>query len=50
MIIKIQEGIRIKSKDIHFVQSIFYLANKYIFDISNYSYAFIQKVKDYLIA
>ena len=29
-----QEGMRIKSIDIHFVQSIFYLANKKNFDIS----------------
>ena len=29
-----QEGMRIKSIDIHFVQSIFYLANKIFFDLS----------------
>ena len=27
-IIKMQDGMRMKSKDIHFVQTIFYLANK----------------------
>ena len=50
MIMKIQQGMRIKSKDIYFVQSNFYLANKQIIDISIYSYDFIQKVKDYFIA
>ena len=29
-----QEGMRIKSIDIHFVESIFYLANKIFFDLS----------------
>ena len=33
MIIKMQEGIRIKSKDIHSVKSIFYLAKDLLFDI-----------------
>ena len=31
---KIKDGMRIKSKDIHFFQSIFYLANKKNIDIS----------------
>ena len=31
---KIQDGMRKKSKDINFVQSIFYLANEQIFDTS----------------
>ena len=53
---KIQEGMRIKSKDIHFVRSIFYLANKRIFDIIFFSlrfYSVVQRLYDrlfYLLA
>jgi len=36
---------RIKSIDINFVKSIFYLANKYVFDISLFSLKFNKLVK-----
>ena len=47
-----QEGIRIKSKDIHFDKSIVYLANKKNIDISFFSlryYSVSQKLFKFLV-
>ena len=44
-----QKGMRIKSKDIYFVGSIFYLANKWIFDIDLFLHDFSQRLYDLLV-